>query len=1083
MTHKISLTIFALIWMLKQGMAQPEVVMTTGHTDQVHVMTVSGDGRFLASADNDKVLKIWEISTTMEFRTLSGSNGIVDQLTFAPDHIHLAGTTSDGELIVWNVITGAEVFKGKTSYSSKGIQFLESGKKIVHVNENSNVAVTDIETGESKAIESVYSMSLVADTKKMVAYSLDHQGNLMYLDLNTMSLINTIRLFNEFNFPFCRASLTPDGTLIAFGFNDDRLRFFDVTQEKFVYTSSKYSSKIIDLEFDQKEPHLYVATHGGVVQILNYQTQKLVSEFSEQYMASNCLTAHPEGNILFLGNFNVIRMYNQKTKNIFKELSGKISGVVNMAYSHDGEYLAVATNKLKIQVWDLKLNKVVTEVQGFFPCEFSKDGKKLIAMNYNLTLGVWDLASGEIIQELQTDSELIQCLAISEDGKLIAGAGFMNIIKIWDVETGKRIADLKGHTAGILSLDFHPNSSWIASGSHDMTSRVWDVNTKKELVQFTDQNLVIQSLKFSPDGTILATSSWDKTIHLRNCSNWKTERILNGHENMITSIDFNSDGTVLVSGASNNAVWESDNSLIFWNTRTGEQLCRLQDHFSGISKVIFDRKADRVFSSSEDGTIKISDYKSCKTIATYLAIGGNDFMIYTPDNYYMASRNALQGIAFRLNGKLVSFEQFDIYLNRPDIVAERIGKSPEQLIRAYEYLYKKRLRKLEIEEGSMNLDYQIPHILNETETGLVTSQEALNIWVKAWDDQYAIHQINVFVNNVPIYGELGYRPETKVTSLRMEIKIPLIEGVNKIQISCVNSNGAESMYETIEIIKEQDNTEKSNLFIASIGVSNYSDKRFNLTYPTKDARDVISKLKETSNLYDTIYTRLLTDNEVTLEGFQELIPFFSNCSHEDVAIIFIAGHGVLNVDFDYFYATYDMDFDHPEKRGLSYDVIHAMLNRIKSYRKLLIMDTCHSGELDKEEIELGPEPELEIGGIEFRSAGVGIRQKEGFGFENSLELVQDIFSDTQKGSGATVISSAGGAEYAMESDQWKNGLFTYAFLSGLTNYAADQNYDRQITVSELRTFVNAKVRDLSGGKQIPSSREDNISLDYIIFGK
>jgi len=70
----------------------------------------------------------------------------------------------------------------------------------------------------------------------------------------------------------------------------------------------------------------------------------------------------------------------------------------------------------------------------------------------------------------------------------------------------------------------------------------------------------------------------------------------------------------------------------------------------------------------------------------------------------------------------------------------------------------------------------------------------------------------------------------------------------------------------------------------------------------------------------------------------------------------------------------------------------------------------------------------------------------------------------------------------MESDTWKNGLFTYFFLSGLSGMAADLNGDGVIRVSEIRTFVNAKVKDLSRGKQIPSSREENISQDYIIFG-
>lgn len=1056
--------------------------MTTGHNDQINAMNMSGDGRFLASAGNNKIIKIWEVSTTMEFRTLSGTNGRVDQLLFAPDNVTLAGTSTDGELLIWDVITGKLKKQLTASSTTRGLCFINQGESILFANENNNLAWVNLKTGEQKLNDEIYVMSFVADPVNGVAYCLDHLGNLIYADVKSLESIKTVKLFNEFNFPFTRGTITPDGRFICWGFNDDKLRLFDTQSGDFIYTSPKYPSKLVDLEFDKVKSHLYITTHGGVVQIFDYDKKKIQTEFTEPYFACQTLTSHPKGDILVLANSNVIRFYNIKTEMVFKELGGKVSEIVNMAFSQQGNYIAVATEQLKIQVWDLKLNKIANEIPAFFPCEFTADGKNIIAMNYSLTLGMWDVETGELIREFNTDSELIQCLSVSADGKYLAGAGFQNIIKIWDISTGKREADLKGHTAGILTLDFHPTQTWIASGSHDQTSIVWDYSNKKQIRQFSDQTIVVNSVKFSPDGKTLATSAWDKTIHLRNTENWQTDRILEGHVNMITSIDYNKDGSVLVSGAANNSVWEADNSLIFWNTATGEKICQLKDHYGGITKVVFDKGADRVFSASDDGLLKISDYQTCETIATYVAVGGKEFMIYTPDNFYMASRNALKGIAFRINGELRPFEQFDIYLNRPDIVATRIGKSPDQLIRAYNYLYKKRLKKFQLEEGALQMDYMIPHIHNETELPLVTSDHQVKIWVKAWDDSYFIKQINVFVNDVPVLGESGYRPDQEIKSVRKEFEIPLLAGVNKIQISCINSNGAESMYETLEIIRES-SAEKNNLYIAAIGVSDYKDNRFNLTYPTKDATDVVNKLKESSHLYNQVYTRLILDEEATAANFLSLADFFSSCTYEDVAIIFIAGHGVLNADFDYFFATHDMNFDKPEEGGLSYDQIHGLLGRVRSYRKLLIMDTCHSGELDKEEIEQGPEPELEVGGVEFRSVGIGVRTKEGFGFENSLELVQDLFSDTQKGSGATVISSAGGAEYAMESDQWKNGLFTYAFLSGLTNNAADFDHNGSISVAEIRSYVNQQVRVLSNGKQIPSSREENISLDYIIFGK
>jgi uncharacterized caspase-like protein len=96
-------------------------------------------------------------------------------------------------------------------------------------------------------------------------------------------------------------------------------------------------------------------------------------------------------------------------------------------------------------------------------------------------------------------------------------------------------------------------------------------------------------------------------------------------------------------------------------------------------------------------------------------------------------------------------------------------------------------------------------------------------------------------------------------------------------------------------------------------------------------------------------------------------------------------------------------------------------------------------------------------------------------------MAENLFSDIRQGSGATVISSAGGAEFAMESDQWKNGLFTYCMLEGIKTGKADLNGDTKIEVDELRRYVYENVKDLSNGKQRPTTRIENIQMNYPIY--
>jgi len=163
-----------------------------------------------------------------------------------------------------------------------------------------------------------------------------------------------------------------------------------------------------------------------------------------------------------------------------------------------------------------------------------------------------------------------------------------------------------------------------------------------------------------------------------------------------------------------------------------------------------------------------------------------------------------------------------------------------------------------------------------------------------------------------------------------------------------------------------------------------------------------------------------------------------------------------------------------------YNEIEKLLDGIASLKKILFMDTCHSGEVDKDDIAINEEENQEEGEILFRAAGVGVKRKNAAGLGVTAELVKELFSDVRRGTGATVISSAGGMEFAMEGSDWNNGLFTYCMLDALKNNNADTNKDGKTMLSELQLYLQTRVSKISKGKQVPTSRIENLSLDFQI---
>jgi uncharacterized caspase-like protein len=275
--------------------------------------------------------------------------------------------------------------------------------------------------------------------------------------------------------------------------------------------------------------------------------------------------------------------------------------------------------------------------------------------------------------------------------------------------------------------------------------------------------------------------------------------------------------------------------------------------------------------------------------------------------------------------------------------------------------------------------------------------------------------------------------------------------------------------------------EKPDLYLFAIGVSEYQQSEYNLRYAAKDANDLATLLESKKENYKQIIIKKLLDKDATKANILSAGKFLNESKVDDEVILFVAGHGLLDEKLDYYLATTDVVFSHPQTKGLLYEELEGLLDGIASRKKLLLIDACNSGEVDKEENVL-----TDVSGAT-TSSGVSsrgfktIKSKNGLGLQNSFELMQELFSDLRKGTGTVVISSASGKEFAFESDAWKNGVFTYSLLEGLQSTGSDLNKNGEVSVSEIRDYVIKKVDELTQGKQHPTSRSENLENDFRVW--
>jgi uncharacterized caspase-like protein len=407
-----------------------------------------------------------------------------------------------------------------------------------------------------------------------------------------------------------------------------------------------------------------------------------------------------------------------------------------------------------------------------------------------------------------------------------------------------------------------------------------------------------------------------------------------------------------------------------------------------------------------------------------------------------------------------------------------LGFSSPELIRNYEKAYQKRLQKMNIKKSDITAEIHLPTLAVSKFPALSTTERSISFDINASDSKYKLDHINVMVNDIPVFGSNGINlKDQNLSQLSSAITIDLVYGKNNIEVSVTNEKGNESLVSSL-LINNEGEKQKPDLYVVAIGVSDYHDDAYDLSYAAKDAGDICATLNSDSGFYNGVNVLKITDKEATKQNILKAKDFLSKSKANDVVIMSVAGHGLLDNNLDYYFATTDIDFNNPSAKGLPYDELEGLLDGIPSRNKLLLLDACHSGELDKDETEITTLASTAEGEVKSRGMKT-VKTKEGGSV--SFELMRELFADLRKSSGAVVISSASGTEFAFESSEWQNGVFTYSLLEGLKTSKADKNADKVITVSELKDYVIEKVGVLTGGKQTPTSRKENLEFDFKVW--
>lgn len=808
---------------------------------------------------------------------------------------------------------------------------------------------------------------------------------------------------------------------------------------------------------------------------------------------------------------------------------------VNFVFSEDSKYLftghAIYDLELKRKVQDLKIVPFTGRSVSFVPeshipitsgvdgvriwkfpdvndisvpnfvnFKTSNDGKYFICEKYSKNtetkefIGI-DLHKRKKIGKMITSKESSILWDASPSGKMFTflemfkdKSDAMSIISkthVCDSRTGKKVLTLNGCTKAYFGPSDETvlaDSSGVGIYKHDLkTGEISKFpNESADLNTYLDHVSQDHQYAFTVNSTLSEIDDYEYATTLQV---WDIATNALFFQRDVPAIhigaaQINNDHTLLAYSSS------ETNVVSVIDIKTNTVKYTFSGHLTYVEESKFSDDNERLITSSLDGTRRIWNLKTGKEMVSLISTGPNDFAIVNPQQYYYATKGAQKLIHFVKGVEIFPFAQFDLKYNRPDIILQSLQAANLDLIGPFKNAYKKRLKKMGFTEEMLNGSFQLPvaSVTNEKDLPIISTENTVNLDVAVSDTEFNLDRIIVRVNEVPLNGTAGISlKSSNVKSVNQKIPVHLSRGKNAISVSVLNEKGVESLAHTVVIDYQSTEKTKPNLYLYTIGASKYKEDKYNLTYASKDAEDVGALFKNSSGLFENVNIKTAVNEDVNIELIESWKDELKNTHVDDIVCVFYAGHGILDADLNYYLAAYNIEFENPKENGIPYEVFENLLDGIPARRKLMMIDACHSGEIDKDELVAVEENFNDGNDEDLTFRAINSTATQNLGLSNSFELMKELFTDIRKSSGAVIISSAGGLEFAIEGDDWNNGVFTYSFLTGIKEMKADLNGDGFIHLSEMNDYVRDEVFTLTKGRQHPTNRAEVLETDWRLW--
>jgi WD40 repeat protein len=606
------------------------LVATIVHDKPVRSVVFSHDGKLIASASADKTVKIWKIDGSL-VNTFQ-HNDIVRSVDFSRDDQLIASGTENGNLFLWNI--KGELIKNIAAHTREinGVTFSPNGQLIATASSDKTAKLWTVDG------DFIETLSGHRDRVFEVAFSPDGQT------IATASADNTLKLWKNQN----RSSLRQEELKNS----DSMKKTASVVPNYSEYIKlDAHSNWVRSVSFSPDGQTIASASYDKTIKLWNI-SGVLVKTFRGSKAGIKTIRFSPKGNTLASGSNDGIIKLRGIQGTLVEVLQGHRSGVKGVRFSPDGKLIASVGVDNSVKFWTASgsLIKNLSFKSGLTNVNFTPDGQNIATPSYDNTVQLWNLndalknSEATPFRQFVGHTSTVNNISISPDGKLMASGSADGTLKIWNMEDGTMLKSVDAHLPEVLDVTFTKDSKRVISVGSDGTIKLWKIDGTL-LQTIKAHSDWINALMFNSKRDILATASGDKLIKL-----WKMNdqglfettpyRVLEGMNDWILDVAFGQSDQ-LIAGAG------EDDTVRLWDME-GHRLATLTEHTDWVLALTFSPDGLKLASASADKNVilwslesikQAEGSESSKDINSLLAQGCNSMRDYLKHNAKVEDRD------------------------------------------------------------------------------------------------------------------------------------------------------------------------------------------------------------------------------------------------------------------------------------------------------------------------------------------------------------------------------------------------------------------------------------------------------------